>query len=108
MSVFDHIVRHLLPYLFLRPGLLAGTGKAQQKAAQPAALDLLTGDDAKSASELSSASRQLPEGTPSAAAFTAVTQLLEACVANLDMPQLQDIVQASLQLWAEMFTRCLL
>ena len=50
-------------------------------------------DDAKSASELASAAQKAQAGVPSANAFTAVTQLLEACVSNLDMPQLQDIVQ---------------
>ena len=74
---------------------LAGLAQGKQDPAKAPVLDLLTGDDAKSASELVSASKQQPEGTPSAAAFTAVTQLLEACVANLEMPQLQDIVRAS-------------
>lgn len=53
-------------------------------------------DDGKTASELASASQQQKAGNPSAIAFTAMTQLLEACVANLDMPQLQDIVQVCL------------
>lgn len=46
-----------------------------------------------SASELANASHQSSAGQPTAVAFTAVTQLLEACVATLEMPQLQDIVQ---------------
>ena len=52
-------------------------------------------DDTRSASELASRGRDIG---PTAAAFTAATQLVEACVANLAMPQLDDIIQVDLQI----------
>ena len=55
-----------------RFSLLAASEQGRQEPAKPAGSDFLSGDDAKSASELVSALRPQPEGTPSAAAFTAV------------------------------------
>ena len=50
--------------------------------------------DGLPASELAR-SAQGAGGDPTPLAFLAVTQLLEACVASLDMPKLQDIVEVT-------------
>lgn len=53
-------------------------------------------DDTRSASDLASDSQAARGPTP--ASFTAATQLLEASVANMAMPQLDDLIEVNQQL----------